>query len=175
MGLVHASVDSQSFFFKGTDTSKSLHAKYDLRGALILRGDGCPESSELVIGGSSLANDLNDTLDTLHYQKVQNTDLSVPSGVVVDINDAISTSVQACLAVCLTVSSDHLSILYTHLDKIIVFDKVGIIEGTAKDVVGEELPANRKTESIETISVDKVLHLPNTIGAFEISESIGSY
>jgi CO dehydrogenase/acetyl-CoA synthase epsilon subunit len=49
------------------------------------------------------------------------------------------------------------------LDKGIVFYEVVLVEGSSKDVVGEELPSNRKAEHIETIVIDKVLHLAGTI------------
>jgi len=50
-----------------------------------------------------------------------------------------------------------------YLNKVVVDRQVGLVESTGHGIIGEELPSNRETESIETVVIDEVLHLAFTI------------
>ena len=69
------------------------------------------------------------------------TNLSVEASVVVNINDAASTSVQ------------------TSLDESIILCEVVFVNVATHGVVREELPADGKAEDVEAIVIDKMLHL----------------
>lgn len=66
---------------------------------------------------------------------------AVPASIVVDINDACGSGVEA------------------GLHKVVVFREVRVDQRSAKDVVSEELPANRQTEGVETIVLNEMIHL----------------
>lgn len=71
--------------------------------------------------------------------------LSVPASIVMHVNDAARAGSQASL------------------DKRVVLLEVVLVERTSEHVVGEELPADGETEDVETVVVDKVLHLSSAI------------
>lgn len=73
-------------------------------------------------------------------------DLAVPSSIVVNVNDA---------HVCTGID--------TALDLLVIRCEVGRIQSTAELVVDQELPAHCKTESVQAIVSDEVLHLSKTI------------
>ena len=103
-------------------------AKCDPAVALVLGRDLRPKAGELGVCRTALTNDR-----------------SVPTGVVVDVNDAKrSTGVQ------------------TSLDLSVVRGPIVGVERATKVVVEEVLPSDRNAEGVQAVVFDKVLHLVET-------------
>ena len=101
--------------------------KGNLAVPLVLRRNLRPKASELSVRRTALTNDR-----------------TVPTGVVVDVNDAkCSAGVQ------------------TALDQLVVRGPVVGVEGAAKVVVEQELPSDRKAEGVQAIVLDEMLDLVN--------------
>lgn len=77
--------------------------------------------------------------------------LTIPSSVVVDINDAVSTSSQ------------------TVTNKLIVQARVVWIEGTTEIIVDKPLPGDRKTEGVDADGAE-MLHLAYAIWVAEVCQ-----
>ena len=110
-------------------TYRLVHqAKGDLVVALVLRRNLRPKASELGVRRSSLANDP-----------------TVPTGVVVDVNDAkCSAGVQATL------------------DLLVVRGPIVGVQCASEVVVEQELPSDRNAEGVQAVVFSKVLHLIDT-------------
>lgn len=72
-------------------------------------------------------------------------DVAVPTSKVVDIDDAVATSTQACF------------------HEGIVFGEIGWIERPTDHIAGQILPCNGQSVDVEAIVLREVLHLPGTI------------
>jgi hypothetical protein len=97
---------------------------------LVLRGNLRPDIGELGVGGSTLTDDR-----------------TVPSGVVVQVDDAKRTGCQ------------------TTLDQLIVSSQDGCIKSAAKLVLDEVLPADGQAVGVELVILGEVLHLGDTVAA----------
>lgn len=74
-------------------------------------------------------------------------DLTVPSSVIVEVEDAeLGARVQAAL------------------NEAIILCKVGRVKSAAEDIVDEKLPADRQTEGVKLVVLDKVVHLAKSVG-----------
>ena len=99
--------------------------KGNLAVPLVLRRNLRPKASELSVRRTALTNDR-----------------TVPTGVVVDVNDAkCSAGVQAAL------------------DQLVVRGPVVGVKGAAEVVVDQELPSDRNAEGVQTVVSDEVLYL----------------
>ena len=87
-----------------------------------------PQTGEVTVFGSTLTNDL-----------------SVPAGVVVNIDNTVSTSDQ------------------TSLDQGVVFGEIRRVQRATDLIIDEVLPPNGQSERVQTIVVNEVLHLTRTI------------
>lgn len=103
-------------------------AHHDVAVVLVLGGQLAPEACKLRVRGPALTDDL-----------------PVPSSVVVDIDDAVSTGGQASL------------------HQRIIFAKVGRIKRSSEVAIDEELPPNRQPVSVQPIVPGKVAHLTGSI------------
>lgn len=74
-------------------------------------------------------------------------DVAVPASKVVDIDNAVTTSTQACL------------------HKGIVFGEIGWVERPPDHVVGQILPRNRQSVDVEANVLREVLHLAGPIAS----------
>ena len=105
-------------------------AKDDLALSLVDVGQLRPDASKLLICRSTLTDNA-----------------TIPSCIVVDINDARGSGVQA------------------DLDKSVVLSKVVGVERASKSVIGEILPSDRETEDVQAIVLYEVVHLTLTIAS----------
>lgn len=96
----------------------------------IIRGQLLPQACELIVCGSTLTNDV-----------------PVPAGIVVYINNTVSTGVKASL------------------DESVIFSEGLLIEGPTALVVDQVLPSNRQPEGIEAVVVHEMFHLSCAIFA----------
>jgi hypothetical protein len=103
-------------------------AHYDFFFLSVLRGQLTPQVGEMFIFRATLTDNL-----------------SIPAGIVVDVNDTVSTSDQASL------------------DQVVVFLEIRCVESATNLVVDEILPPNGQTEDVQTVVVDEVLHLTSTV------------
>lgn len=72
-------------------------------------------------------------------------DFAVPASIVVDINDAVATGIQACF------------------HEGIVFGEIGWVERSTDHIVGQILPCNGQSVDVEPNVLREMLHLPGTI------------
>ena len=79
-------------------------------------------------------------------------DLSIPPRVIMDIDDAMRTRLQA------------------RLHQLIVLAKIGLVKSTAEDVINEVLPANGQAEDIEFVVFGKVRHLGGAVVSIVFGE-----
>ena len=80
------------------------------------------------------------------YKRCESVYLAVPTRVVVDVDDA-----------CCSSSID------ASLHEGVVLGKVGGNDIASRGVASQELPAHRKTEDVEAIVIDEVLHLAGAV------------
>lgn len=92
---------------------------------------------------------VREVLDSYRGEHKRTIYLAVEPGVVVDINNAVSTSAEA------------------GLDEGVVFSKVVRVEVSALSVVGQKLPSNGETEDVHLVIVNEVLHLAKSVDAFK--------
>lgn len=59
----------------------------------------------------------------------------------------------------------------TNIDEIVVFVKGCLVQGASFSVAGQELPADRETEGIETVVINEMRHLASTIRAYSVGIS----
>jgi len=104
-------------------------AKDDLAVGLVLGRELAPKVGELSVRGSTLTDDR-----------------AIPASVVVDVDDARSTTGQATL------------------NELVVLAEVGCVKCATEVVVEEVLPANWEAEDVETIILDEVVDLVDSIG-----------
>lgn len=95
----------------------------------VLGRQGHPQSRKLVIGRTTLANDA-----------------AVPTGVVVDVEDALGARVE------------------TARHEGVVLAEIGRVQIAAHDIVGEVLPAHGNSKYVEVVVTGKVLHLGGARG-----------
>lgn len=69
-----------------------------------------------------------------------------------DINNAVGAGPQACL------------------NQGVILSKVGLVEGSSGDVVGQELPPDVKAEEVVFVVLHKVGHLTSTIGTVVLDQ-----
>lgn len=132
-----------------------LHTEDNLIVVSIFAREAGPKRRKDFVRRTTLADDL---LQKYARQKVHliiqdKANLSIPSRIIVNIDNARSgTSINASL------------------DQGIILSKIRFVDGAAKDIVGQELPANRETEDVKTVILHKMLHLAGAICAVVFRE-----
>lgn len=108
-------------------------AEDDLALALVFGRQCCPKGDELRIRWTTLSNDG-----------------TIPTGVVVNVNDTVSAQGQ------------------TALHQSVILAKVVRVQRATKVISNEELPSRRQAENVEGIIVDEVPHLSDTAARYII-------